>query len=343
MTHKIPKPLSGGLILSYKCSAECRHCIYGCSQTWSADWISREDIERTLGQLAGKILPNPYGPHTTGLNYGLHFTGGEPFLNFDLLCYAVDTARKLRMPSMFVETNCFWAADDKVTKEKLKLLKSKGLRGIMISVNPFYLEHVPFERTERVIRSSLDIFGRNTMVYQLEYYRRFREMGLSGRISFEEYVQKERREDFFRNVEFLVMGRAPFRLAKLLDRFFTAYPAEQLYRAPCVNAFLTPMHNHFDNYGNYIPGFCGGISLGDCRRLDALLRDGIDTERYQVLSYFIDNEFEGLHRHAADLGFRDDPGGYFSKCHLCMDIRRFLAVNGDFEELRPKEFYQHLD
>src|SRR4030066_243220 len=129
--RKIPRPTSGGLILSYKCSAECRHCIYACSQRWNADWISEEDLEKILSQL-----------------------------------------------------------------------KKKGLRGIMISVNPFYLEYVPFERTERAIRIGLEVFGRNTMVYQLEYYRRFVQMGIKDKVPFEEYLKMEKREDLLRNVEF---------------------------------------------------------------------------------------------------------------------------------------------
>lgn len=123
--RQIPKPISGGLILSYKCSAECRHCIYACSQRWDADWISEEDLEKILRQLSGKILSNTFGPRTTGLNYGLHFTGGEPFLNFELLCKAVEMADKFKIPSTFVETNCFWATDDKSAKEKLKTLKRR--------------------------------------------------------------------------------------------------------------------------------------------------------------------------------------------------------------------------
>ena len=34
---KIPPPTSGGLLLSYKCQARCRHCIYACSPEWKAD------------------------------------------------------------------------------------------------------------------------------------------------------------------------------------------------------------------------------------------------------------------------------------------------------------------
>jgi hypothetical protein len=341
--RQIPKPFSGGLILSYKCSAECRHCIYACSQRWPADWITEEDLEKILRQLSGKIMSNTFGPHTTGLNYGLHFTGGEPFLNFELLCKAVEMANKFKIPSTFVETNCFWSTDDKSVKEKLKALKKKGMKGIMISVNPFYLEYVPFERTERAIRISLDVFGRNVMVYQLEYYRRFMQWGIKDKVPFEDYLKIERKDEFLRNVEFFAAGRAPYRLKDALTEIYPKHPAEYFFREECMTPFLRSWHNHFDNYGNYIPGFCGGISLGDCRELDKLLKEGIDTEQYPILGYLIDNDLEGLSSFAKDYSFIESPDGYFSKCHLCMDIRKHLALKEGFRELRPREFYLHLE
>jgi hypothetical protein len=343
MTKQIPKPISGGLILSYKCSAECRHCIYACSPKWNADWISQEDLEKILAQLAGKILSNTYGPSTIGLNHGLHFTGGEPFLNFKLLCKAVDISTKFKIPSTFVETNCFWCIDDNSTKEKLKLLKKKGLKGIMVSVNPFYLEYVPFERTERAIRISLEVFGRNVMVYQLEYYRRFKEWKVKDRVSFEDYLNLEKKEYFARNVEFFIMGRAAYKLKNILEEFYPRYQPEDLFNKPCVTPFLRSWHNHFDNYGNYIPGYCGGISLGDCRELDNLLKEGVDTEQYPVLGFLIDEDFKGFYQFAKDFGYIESRDGYFSKCHLCMDIRKHLISKKNFKELRPKEFYLYLE
>ncbi len=343
MIKQIPKPISGGLILSYKCPSKCRHCIYACSPKWSADWISHDDLSKILSQLAGKILPSPFGPKTISLNHGLHFTGGEPFGNFDLLCRAVEIAEELKIPSIFVETNCFWCANDRSTREKLKLLKKKGLKGIMISVNPFYLEYVPFERTERAIRISLEIFGNNVMVYQVEYYRRFKEWGFSAKVPFEEYLKYERKENFTRNVEFFIMGRAPYKLKDILQGTYPQYRPDLLFKEPCMPAFLRSIHNHFDNYGNYVPGFCAGISFGDCRRLDELLKDGVDTEQHPVLGFLIDEDLRGLFGLAKDMGYIDSQDGYFSKCHLCMDVRRHLALNGEFRELSPKEFYLHLE
>jgi len=34
---------------------------------------------------------------------------------------------------------------------------------------------------------------------------------------------------------------------------------------------------------------------------------------------------------------------YVSKCHLCLDIRRHLARTGEFPELAPRAFYEHLE
>ena len=144
-------------MLSYKCPVKCRHCLYACSPEWKADWITEEDLEKGLSQLSGRIQASPWGE--VSLNHGLHFSGGEPFLNFKLLLKAVEMANEHEIPSMFVETNCYWCLNDEATRDMLRRLKEAGLKGIMISVNPFYAEYVPFERTERCIRISQEVFA----------------------------------------------------------------------------------------------------------------------------------------------------------------------------------------
>jgi hypothetical protein len=86
---------------------------------------------------------------------------------------AVQIAEKLKIPSTFVETNCSWCKTDTLTRERFQTLKDNELKRIMISVNPFYTEHIPFERTDRCLRLSQEVFGQNVMVYQLEYYHLF--------------------------------------------------------------------------------------------------------------------------------------------------------------------------
>ena len=335
--------MSGGLVLSYKCSAACRHCLYACGPKWPADWIADADLEAILAQLAPHIRPARGGPDAIDLSLGLHFTGGEPFLNVERLERAVAVAADLGIPSTFVETNGFWCRDDASTRDTLRRLAARGLKGVMISVNPYYLEFVPFERTERAIRIGFEVFGDNTAVYQAAYDRQFRALGIRGTVPLEDYRRMEAERGGAGNVELLLMGRAPFRIAAAGDPSRPRLPAARLAAGPCPWELLRPWHNHWDNYGNTMPGYCGGISLGDCRRLDALLEAGIDTEERPVLGYLARDDMAGLLAFAGARGYAERPEGYLSKCHLCADLRRHLVAVDDFAELQPKAFYENLE
>ena len=334
---KIPSPISGGLMLSYKCNAKCGHCMYYCSPEWKADWISEEDLEKGLSQLAGKIQPSSYGPENIGLSHGLHFSGGEPFLNFDLLVKAVEIADGLNIPSLFVETNCFWCKDDKSTLNKLELLREKGLKGILISVNPFYAEFIPFERSERCFKISEAVFEHNVFVYQYEYYRLFKDLGIRDTIRVEDFLELTKNFPFIGLIELFISGRAP----KSLRGIFTSYPAKVFFELPCPTPIIREWHNHFDNYGNYMPGFCGGISLGNWLKLDEILDNGMNLDEYPVLKFLVNNDMKGLFNFAGDFGFKESKKGYLSKCDLCLELRKYLLPKQDFKELRPVEFYSH--
>jgi MoaA/NifB/PqqE/SkfB family radical SAM enzyme len=333
----IPKPISAGIILSYKCVSGCKHCMYASSPRWKADWIPPDDAEKILNQLADKIHPSPFGPDDIGISYGLHFTGGEPFLNFDLLLKTTEMADERGIPSTFVETSCFWCRDDKTTKEKLEQLKEAGLHGILISVNPFILEQVPFERTERAIRISQEIFGKNVMIYQELFYQQFKRYNIKDTLPFEEYLQKAGRKSLC-YIELLPMGRAAYALGKLYKK----YPAKRFFGNSCRIDLTRDWHIHIDNYCNYLPGYCGGISLGDARNIDSIHE--IDLDEKPILQALVTDLKKLYEFGVEEFGYMELPEGYISKCHLCVDIRKFLAKKTDeFKELRPREFYYHLD
>ena len=91
-----------------------------------------------------------------------------------------------------------------------------------------------------------------------------------------------------------------------------------------------------------MPGYCGGISLGSWFELDRLLEEGIDLDNRPVLKYLVKEDMQGLLNFAKDRGYQDLSEGYVSKCHLCLDIRKFLVSTQDYAELQPKEFYEQL-
>ena len=332
----IREPVSGGLLLSYKCTSECKHCMYSCSPRWKADWISEKDAKRILTQLGDKIQGSPYGSDRVGVNYGLHFTGGEPFLNFGLLLRITEMAHELEIPSIFVETNCFWCTDEKTTREKLTQLKDAGLNGILISVNPFILEQIPFERTERAVRISREVFDKDVMAYQEFFYNQFERLKVKNTLPLEEYLG--RAPDSLRYVELLPMGRAPYELGHL----YRKSPANQFFGRSCKEELTREWHMHIDNYGNYMTGYCGGISLGDARNLDSIL-EGINLDERPILDALI-TDLEKLYEFAVEeFGYEENSEGYISKCHLCVDVRRYIAQQtNEFKELKPREFYRFL-
>jgi len=344
----IPEPVSGGILLTYRCTNECKHCMYACSPRWRSDWINLRDAKRILESIS-KFFRRQYPRDFSrvGVNLGLHFTGGEPFLNFDLLLELVKLAHELEIPSLFVETNCFWCTNDEITEKNLYRLKEAGLNGILISANPFIVEQIPFERIDRAVRISRRIFGENALIYQDLFYNQLKMIGLNGTLSFEEYLSIMRGRDpmgLYAGLSYpsmLLMGRLPYRIGYL----YRKYPAKQFFSESCLKELTRNWHVHIDNYCNYITGYCAGISLGDARNLEMMCQDGIKLEENPIIEKLISPGGVGrLFKYASEeYGYREREEGYISKCHLCLDIRRHLVEQTDeFKELKPREFYEHL-
>ena len=213
--------------------------------------------------------------------------------------------------------------------------------GILISVNPFFLEYVPFERVKRAATISYEVFGSNAIIYQPDFFYEFQEMGLTGTLSFDKYVKYASKSLLSRRVEFFQAGRAPYELEKY--DLFPRFPARLLMSVPCKPTFLRSWHNHFDNYGNFLPGFCGGLSLGPWQKLEDLINEGIEVNSKPILHYLIEDKFSELFEYAQNHGYTEQKTGYLSKCHLCTDIRKFLAKTDNYQELQPKAYYAHIE
>ncbi|MBS7288234.1 MAG: hypothetical protein KIH01_05700 [Candidatus Freyarchaeota archaeon] len=130
----VPRPFSGIVLLSYKCNFKCNTA---CTllPVWRGNWIPEEDALRILSQLAEEVKGKYANPEVVGVNYVFHFTG-DGILKFDFLLELVELSSTLRLPSTFVETNCFWCRSDEVTMSRMEGLRNAGLRGILVSVNP---------------------------------------------------------------------------------------------------------------------------------------------------------------------------------------------------------------
>lgn len=330
---KIPPFTSGGLILSYKCSSSCRHCIYASTPRWK-DWVTEQDLKHYLDQIR-QFAPN---------QQGLHLAGGEPFLNFDLTLRAVEFCIEYGVPLQYVETSASWCEDDDLTAYKLNLLRESGLPAILISVSPFHNEFIPFERADRAINIAREIYGPyNVLIYTSYFYEQLQDYNPQTKNPFNRYLNtmghERAAQSFVEHYGLIPCGRA----ASKLNFLYQKQPAEAFFNNNCLAEFTNPEHIHIDPYGNYIVSFCAGISLGDAHQLGDIF-EGIELQDRPILEILANSGVEGLLKLAQDqFDFQVSPEGYIAKCHLCQDIRTHIVrVTDQFDELKPIEFYRYL-
>ncbi|MCP4542243.1 MAG: radical SAM protein [Chloroflexi bacterium] len=327
-------PRDLGIILSYRCHSGCKHCIYNCGPGWEKEVMSPNMLRQALET----VLTWPQTPQ-------VHLTGGEPFLHFPLLLKGTRMATELGI-WVYVETSGGWCTDEVEAVERFSALREAGLQAVLISCSPFHAERIPPARTTRTIRAALEIFGsRRVTVYMsqfLEIMQRFsddlerptplsryeEELGLAGahRLLWEGY-------------HVVSGGRAGYELSYLAG----AYPAETFAGTSCAGEALYAQHSHLDLYGNFIPAWCGGLTVGDWRDL-AQVQDSFQKKSYSpLLKMLVEQGPYGLCEMAGErYGYQFRAEGYTGKCHLCVDVRRHLVEMDDFAELRPRGFYENL-
>jgi hypothetical protein len=273
---------------------------------------------------------------------GIHFAGGEVFLNFPLLLNAVKMALELDILIEFVETNAAWCIDESDIYEKFHQLKEAGLERMLISCSPFHAERFPLERVIKAIKIALDVFGRyGVIVYKPYCIELIAQFSITETVPVEAYIQKYGLRKASRFIWYaygiIPGGRSGYKLGHLIEK----KPADVFEGQNCLFEILMSRHAHFDLYGNYIPYFCGGLNIGDSRNLPKLLQNFTLDER-PITRMLVDGGPWLLYRFAKDrFGYRQLPDGYAGKCHLCVDVRKYLLEKTDnFWELAPAQFYK---
>jgi len=273
----------------------------------------------------------------------VHFTGGEPFLHFSLLLEAVRAATERGIVS-YVETSASWCRSEGQTQERFQDLRRAGLQALLISCSPFHAERIPPARTTRAIRAALRVFEPDqVIVYLPQFLKLMRHLDPERTTPLDHYEERLGVEDagriLWRGYGLISGGRAGYRLGHLIDR----RPVSAFAGARCAAEILHAQHSHLDLYGNTIPAFCGGLSLGSWYQLPRLVQD-VRAGRYpSLIETLVRRGPYGLFEWAHErFGYEPLSQGYCGKCHLCVDVRRWLVERGPFAALQPLTFYDHF-
>jgi len=322
------RPDDIGLILTYHCQSACRHCLYNSGPGWK-DWILEETLESAIQLLEDWSSVKQ-----------LHFTGGEPFLNFPLLLEAVRLASAAQIPA-YVETSAGWCVNPDLTRRHFSALHDAGLRAIMISCSPFHAETIPLHRTLMAIGEALDVFGlQRVMVYQYDWIDQIRRFGTHTPTPISRYIESFGIDPcgvmLWEGYGLISGGRAGFALGHMTDRV----PAYIFEGQRCYQEILNSSQFHLDLYGNLIPGVCGGLSLCDWQEIPLPVKEYPVIELSPLALILAESGPYGLYEFACkEHGFSASKQGYAGKCHLCVDVRRHLAHQKGYPELAPSGFY----
>ena len=325
------QPRDIGLILGYRCQAACAHCLYNCGPNWR-DWMSPDEVEAALS--AAK--------RAWGSGFQVHLTGGEPFLNYQLLLEATQIARSLDIP-VYLETNAGWCRDMDLAEVRFRELREAGLGAVLVSVSPFHQETIPLGRALEAISAARAVFGAGrVIVYQSEWLPELSQHGLQARVPLERYPEKYGKNraglHLWMNYGLISGGRAGYRLGEWAPK----RPAESFKGETCREELLFAQHSHLDLYGNFIPAFCGGMRLGDWHQLESVVESVRQGDLPPMIARLaVDGPFGLLMAARDDFGYQTLDSGYAGKCHLCVDIRAHLVQAGVCPEaLMPKQFYE---
>ncbi len=331
-TMSLLSPQDIGIILSYRCHSGCKHCLYNCGPRWEKEAISSYALRQALEAIT-------IWPRTPQV----HFTGGEPFLHFPLLLEGARLAAELGITA-YVETSASWCTDEREAIESFAALRQAGLQAVLISCSPFHAERIPPARTLRAVRTALEVFGTGgVIVYLPDFLEIVQLFDVERPTPLSRYEEKfgaeGARRILWHGYGIISGGRSGYQLGHLVPRHSATAFAER----DCTTDILHAHHSHFDLYGNFISGFCGGLTIGDWHDLPRVLADSRAGSYPPLIEVLIERGPYGLFEMAGErYSYEPLPEGYVGKCHLCVDVRRHLVETGDFAELRPQGFYENF-
>ncbi len=319
---------SGGIIPTYRCPAECRHCLYNCSKEMDEHYITPAQSEFLCETLYRLKCPSA------------HIGGGEPFLNVDGLVALLRSMKRYGIVLDYIETNAAWVTDDEDRVLRiLERLLQEGVECIMVSVDPFHVEYIPLVKPLRLIRLCKQV-GMQYFIWKEAFLRSLSKLDVNRTYTREEIEAKLGKEYIVKTAKNYGLGFNGRSLA-LAHEFMQRRPHTDFTNGqygPCRELHAVT-HFHADYNARFIPPGCTGlgVELSD-------LKNGVTMERYPVFCTLAENGIGGLFEYALRYGFKPHEKGYVSKCDLCFDIRYFLAHDARVEysrDIYPIDFYIH--
>ena len=272
-----------------------------------------------------------------GCDY-IHIGGGEPLLNPNRIFPILESARAHNIGVDYIETNASWFKDEKSTIPILKELMKRGVHQLLISIDPYHNEYIPFYKTKGLIKAC-DKAGMGVFPWLMEFWKDLDAFDDRRPHALEEYARKFG-EGYLRELPkrygLNFKGRALYTYKSMME--LEDFDKILRYSTPC--GLLTGVHHfHVDLYGNFIPQSCPGLSV----KLDELL-NGANSDKYAIFHSLDTFGIKGLAKLAIGEYDYEPKEKYAGQCDLCYSIRKYLALKRklNLPDLQPVEHYKFI-
>lgn len=309
----------GGIIVTYKCSAACMHCCYASSPKRCGNYMTKtqaDNIFKTLREMGC---------------YSVHIGGGEPFMDFDKLLDVCISAQENGVDVDYIETNASWVTTEERTCRFLNQLLNTGVSCLLISLDPFHNEFVPYEKVRNLVKYCKKT-GMHTFIWQSQFEKIVAQFDPSSPHALSEYIDNYGNEFILAIMNSYGLG-INGRALKLADMTYEKKPAEY-YLHNSNSCYITSTHHfHIDMNNNYIPPGCIGfqMNINDLQNLS--------KEKYANFLSVADGGLKMLYDRAVSIGFKPKQEGYSHKCALCFDVKKYILNSESPIDIGPSDFF----
>lgn len=315
---------SGGIITNYYCTSKCRHCLYACSPQWDKIYMDESQAHTLLDKI-----------RSCGCSR-IHLGGGEPFLNLPAIKTILQASQEQHVAIEYIETNSSWFRDRESAIQLLKEIRRLGVSTLLVSISPFHNEYIPFFKVKGVMSSARQA-GFSLFPWMDSFYSICDSFTDTVATPFSEY-QTHYGKDYIHTIYNNYWIHPGGRAHETFKSVYGLHRLENILREKGgCNTLKDTSHFHFDLFGNYIPGLCSGLSINYQH-----IGRPLPSATYPLITTLYNRGIKGLFDLAVqDYGFTPEDH-YFSKCHLCHQVRQFLVLEKKVEslELQPIRFYQ---
>ncbi|MBN2724305.1 MAG: radical SAM protein [Deltaproteobacteria bacterium] len=291
------------LLLTRKCIFQCSHC-----EIFSSPDVSDTFNTTSLRKFFQKI-------RNSGVT-DVIISGGEPFLYFPLLRFAVQEASNNGIKPT-VWTSGYWMANVQMFELSIKYLAESGLKRIILSSDDFH--------HNRSVSESQKFLREKIKSYNVE-------LGISSHDTPDGSTKTVKNGALpLKGIAF-VRGRGAYQKYSGCEY----YSANELSNCP-HQKLTAPEYVYADSTGNIMP--CPGITYGNIYKssLESILSDENITSN-QFINILTLGDFDKAAR-MVDI----DPNEkrFYDHCHCCYTIRNAMRLSGMLQF--PESYYSGLD